>query len=156
MTEEKIKHFVRVSETDLIGQKHLFMALTKIKGVSQNFADSICKVLKIPLTKKTGTLSDSEIELISNFMKKPHSIPTWQFNRIKDFESGENIHLTSSKLKLMKEFDIKRIRKNKSYKGMRHSWGLPVRGQRTRGNFRKGKTVGVQKKKVAGAKGKKG
>ena len=31
---------------------------------------------------------------------------------------------------------------------MRHAFGLPVRGQRTRGHFRKGKSVGVQKKKI--------
>ena len=38
------------------------------------------------------------------------------------------------------------MKKIKSYKGMRHAYGLPVRGQRTRGNFRKGVTVGVMKK----------
>jgi ribosomal protein S13 len=38
---------------------------------------------------------------------------------------------------------------------MRHAFGLPVRGQRTRGNFRKGVAVGVMKKatKVAAAAG---
>jgi len=49
---------------------------------------------------------------------------------------------------MQKEFDIKRFRKMKSYRGLRHANKLPVRGQRTRSNFRaKGKTVGVRKKK---------
>ena len=53
-------------------------------------------------------------------------------------------------LKLRKEFDLKRLKKIKSYKGIRHSLGLPVRGQRTRSNARtkrgKRKTVGALKK----------
>jgi len=56
-------------------------------------------------------------------------------------------------LKLRKEFDIKRLKKVKSYRGMRHAFGLPVRGQRTRSHFRKGRSVGVQKKKVKPQKG---
>jgi small subunit ribosomal protein S13 len=45
---------------------------------------------------------------------------------------------------------MKRIR---SYKGVRHSLGLPVRGQRTRSNFRKnkGKVLGVKRKEGAKA-----
>jgi small subunit ribosomal protein S13 len=44
--------------------------------------------------------------------------------------------------------DIKNLRKMKCYRGVRHSLGLPVRGQKTRSNFRKGKTVGVRKKGI--------
>jgi len=43
------------------------------------------------------------------------------------------------------------MKKTKSYKGLRHQWGLPVRGQRTKANFRKNKgksSLGVQKKRV--------
>mgnify|MGYP003994385531 CR=1 FL=1 len=49
-------------------------------------------------------------------------------------------------LKLRKEFDIKRLKKIKSYKGVRHNYNLPVRGQRTKANFRKNR-------KKSGAKG---
>jgi small subunit ribosomal protein S13 len=49
---------------------------------------------------------------------------------------------------MKKEFDIKRLRKIKSYRGIRHASKLPVRGQRTRANFRrKGHAVGVKRKK---------
>ena len=50
---------------------------------------------------------------------------------------------------LKKDFDIKRLKKIKSYKGFRHSSKLPLRGQRTKGNFRKNraKSVGIKKKK---------
>jgi len=51
---------------------------------------------------------------------------------------------------LRREFDIKRLRKIKSYKGIRHAVGLPVRGQRTKANFRRNRkpSVAAAKKKV--------
>ena len=44
--------------------------------------------------------------------------------------------------------DLRRLKKIKSNRGLRHQWGLPVRGQRTKSNFRrsKGKAVGVKRK----------
>jgi small subunit ribosomal protein S13 len=40
------------------------------------------------------------------------------------------------------------MKKIRSYKGMRHAYGLPVRGQRTKSKFRKnkGKVKGVKRK----------
>jgi len=75
-------------------------------------------------------------------------------NRRKDYETGEDKHLLSSDLAFTKDNDIKMLKKIKSYKGMRHAFGLPVRGQRTRSNFRrnKGKVTGVQKKKIKSGK----
>ena len=156
MEEQKIKHFVRISETDLEGKKPIVRALTKIYGVGANYANSICTALNLQKTKITGTLSESELKQIEEMLKNPGKIPKWQLNRQKDIDTGDAIHLTTSKLRLTKDNDIKRMKKNKSYRGMRHSWGQPVRGQRTRSNFRRGKTVGVQKKKLAPAGGKKG
>ena len=64
-------------------------------------------------------------------------------------ETGENKHLTGSDLELRNEFDIKRLKKIRVYRGYRHMARLPVRGQRTRGHFRKNraKGVGIKKKK---------
>ena len=45
--------------------------------------------------------------------------------------------------------DLKRMKMIKCYRGMRHAFGLPVRGQRTKSNFRKNKgkaSLGVVKK----------
>jgi small subunit ribosomal protein S13 len=54
-------------------------------------------------------------------------------------------------LELQKEFDIKRLKKIKSYRGFRHMSGLPCRGQRTKSNFRKNrrKGAGIKKKNKA-------
>jgi len=75
-------------------------------------------------------------------------------NRRRDLETNENKHLIVADLDYTRENDIKRLRKLKTYKGDRHSKGLPARGQRTRSNFRKNKgkvTLGVQRKKVEAA-----
>ena len=73
------------------------------------------------------------------------------YNRRFDRDDGTNKHYFGTDLDLAKEFDIKRYKKIRSYKGLRHALGQPVRGQRTRSHFRrKGKSIGV--KKVAGGK----
>jgi small subunit ribosomal protein S13 len=44
--------------------------------------------------------------------------------------------------------DLNRLRKTRSYRGIRHELGLPVRGQRTKSSFRTGRTIGVSRKKA--------
>jgi small subunit ribosomal protein S18e len=43
--------------------------------------------------------------------------------------------------------DLERMKKIKLHKGLRHYFGLRVRGQHTCSTGRRGKTVGVTKKK---------
>jgi small subunit ribosomal protein S18e len=43
--------------------------------------------------------------------------------------------------------DLERKRKCKKHRGLRHFWGVRVRGQRTKSTGRCGKTLGVQRKK---------
>ncbi|MHA1722752.1 MAG: 30S ribosomal protein S13, partial [Candidatus Baldrarchaeia archaeon] len=52
-----------------------------------------------------------------------------------------------SDLVLTIKSDIDRMKKIKSWKGIRHALGLKVRGQRTRTTGRGGRTIGVTKKK---------
>ena len=144
----ELKYFVRIANTDLEGNKSISYALPKIKGIGYNFAMAICKVLNLDIDKKTGYLTEEEIKNINNIIKDPDKIPSWMYNRKKDIETGKNRLIIGSDLKLNKEFDIKRLKKIKSYVGMRHASGQPVRGQRTRSNFRKGTAVGVIKKKI--------
>jgi len=142
--EEKI---VRILSKDIEGRMKLYPGLTKIKGVSWTLSNAICKVLKIDKDRKIGSLTKEEISKISEFIKNP-KLPSYLHNRRSDFETGEDKHLTGGDLELRKDFDIKRLKKIKSYKGYRHMSGLPLRGQRTRSNFRKnkGKRVGIKKK----------
>jgi len=143
--DEKI---VRILSKDIEGKTKIYPGLTKIKGISWTLSNVICKLLKIDKTKKIGALTGEEISEISNFVKESGKIPTYMLNRKKDFETGEDKHLLGVDLELRKEFDIKRLKKIKSYRGFRHMVGLPLRGQRTKSNFRKNrrKGAGIKKK----------
>ncbi len=148
MVDKNFKYLVRIANTDLDGNKPIYPALRKIKGVSFAFSNAVCRLSNVDPGKKVGYLSDDEVKKLDDVLKNLSGIPKWLFNRRKDYEDGNDKHLLTSTLKLTKEFDIKRLQKTKTYRGMRHSFGLPVRGQRTKGHFRKGKSIGVQKNRI--------
>jgi small subunit ribosomal protein S13 len=137
---------VRIISTDIPGSKRLIAGLTRIKGVSWALANAVCNVLKLDKDKKVNEVSKEEIEKITSFFQKPQ-IPEFMLNRRKDFETGENKHIVGSDLRLRTEFDIKRLKKIKCFRGLRHSAGQPVRGQRTKAHFRENKAIGVAKRK---------
>jgi len=140
---------VRIMQTDIPGHKKILTGLTYIKGVSWAISNAICKILKLDENKKIVELNETEINLITEFLKNP-KLPGFLLNRRKDFETGKDSHLIGSDLDMRKEFDIRRLKKIRSYRGLRHALGQPTRGQRTRSHFRsKGKkrAVGVTKKK---------
>lgn len=141
----KEENLIRILSTDLPAEKKVYSALTKIKGISWSFSNALCHKLGIDKNKRILDLSEKEIEAISKFAKKPE-LPVFLLNRKKELETGENQHLVTSDLDLKHEFDIKKLKKIKSYKGVRHILGQPVRGQRTKSHFRKNKTVGVRRK----------
>jgi len=145
---------VRILGKDIRGDNKLIVGLTKIKGISWAFANAVCGILKIDGNTRVQAVGEKDIERIEKFMQNPQ-VPTFLMNRQKDFEDGENKHISGSDLRLRTEFDIKRLRKIKSYKGIRHGLGLPVRGQRTKSHFRKNRkksgAVGVTKKPVVAA-----
>ncbi|NCO11574.1 30S ribosomal protein S13 [Candidatus Pacearchaeota archaeon CG_4_9_14_0_2_um_filter_39_13] len=144
-TEETL---VRIFNKDLPGSKNIYSGLTKIKGISWAVSSAICIKSKVDKVKRIRDLNREEITRIEEVMKD-FNFPHFLKNRQKDFDSGENKHILAVDLDLRNEFDIKRLKKIKSYRGMRHSLKLPVRGQRTRSHFRKsGIAVGVRKPKT--------
>jgi small subunit ribosomal protein S13 len=155
---DEVKHIVRIASTDLIGAKAIKVALTKIKGIGVVYSNMVCRLANIPIDKKTGLLNSSEIERLNDVLLHAgkYSIPEWMMNRRKDWETGKTGHLINSDLDFTHEQDLRRLKKIKSYRGIRHSVGLTVRGQRTKSNFRrnKGKVVGVKRKTEAKAGGK--
>jgi len=149
---ENIKYFVRIASTDLVGGKSIIMSLRKIKGVNFMLANAICSSAGIQKFKKTGTLSESEIKSIEEVLKDPLAlgVPVWMLNRRHDYDTGEDKHIITSALDFTKEFDLRRLKKIKSNRGFRHAWRLPLRGQRTKSNFRSNKrktALGVKRKK---------
>lgn len=150
--QKDYKHIIRVVNTDLDGSKKVYHALQKIKGVGFMMSNAVCAFSKVSKDKKAGAMTPDEVVRLEKVLKNPiaSGIPTWMLNRRKDYETGEDIQLLGADLKFQVDNDIKILKKIKSNIGMRHAWGLPVRGQSTKSNFRnkKGKTsLGVKRKK---------
>ncbi|MBN1157449.1 30S ribosomal protein S13 [Candidatus Woesearchaeota archaeon] len=152
---QELRYIVRIANTDLVGSKNILFAMGKIKGISVMLANAFLGVAGIEKDKRAGALTDAEIQKLNDVISNPakYNIPEWLFNRRKDPETGEDIHLLAGDLRFNTENDIKLMKKTRSYKGIRHSLGLTVRGQRTKANFRRNKgrvSLGVQRKKTEG------
>ncbi|MEM2210322.1 MAG: 30S ribosomal protein S13 [Nitrososphaerales archaeon] len=143
----EFRHIVRIAGKDLDGTKKVVAALADIKGIGQNLAHAILNALKIDSKLRLGSLSEAQISEIEQSLKdlRKIGIPTWAFNRRKDLETGGDFHIIGSDLELTVRSDIQREMSIGSWRGVRHSLGLKVRGQRTRTTGRKGATVGVKK-----------
>jgi len=125
----------------------MIVGLTQIRGVGYMFANTILNVLKINPGQRIGYLSPEQIKSIENVIKNPSTsnFPSWFLNRRKDVETGEDKHLITSDIAFTVRNDIEREKTSGSWRGIRHMFGLKVRGQRTRCTGRKGGAVGVAK-----------
>jgi len=141
------QHIVRIAGNDIMGDKKAIVGLTQIRGIGFTFANAILDSLKIDSNSNIGNLTDSQVQSIENIVKNPSSanFPNWFFNRRKDLESGKDLHLITSDIILTVRNDIEREKTVNSWRGIRHMFGLKVRGQRTRTTGRKGGAVGVKK-----------
>ena len=124
----------RIKGVDIPNEKRIEIALTYIEGIGLTTSRKILNITKINPDKRAKDLTDTEIAEINSAISSLE-IPI----------EGE--------LRRMVNSDIRRLKEIKSYRGLRHQQGLPVRGQRTRTNARtrkgKRKTVGGQKRKLA-------
>ena len=145
--EKHEERIVRILSKDIEGKVKIYAGLTQIKGISWAFSNALCKKLGMDKDKKVGELTEEEIKKITDFIKNPE-VPNHLLNRRRDIGTGEEKHLTGTDLDLRKDFDIKKLKKIKSYRGLRHTVRLPLRGQRTKANFRtnRKKGSGIKKK----------
>ena len=125
----------------------MIVGLTQIRGVGYMFANTILNVLKINHDQRIGHLSPEQVNSIESIIKNPSAsnFPSWFLNRRKDVETGEDKHLLTSDIAFTVRNDIEREKTSGSWRGIRHMFGLKVRGQRTRCTGRKGGAVGVAK-----------
>ncbi len=149
----EFRHIVRLGGTDLDGTKKLIYGLTKIRGVGVSLANAIAKAAELKAEMRIGNLTEAEVEKIEDIVADPtkYGIPPRLVNRRKDLESGRDIHLVGPDLALRVKSDIDFMKDLRTWKGIRHSLGLKVRGQRTRTTGRMGKAVGVRKKLLIAA-----
>ena len=149
----EINYIVRVVGKDLDGTRPVSEAIQGLKGIGHRtgliIANKFNKEHNVPLEKKLGDLTPQEVKQLEDIVANPanHGLPKWALNRRKDYDTGEDKHLTMNDLDFQLRNDFQRLAEIKSYKGLRHMWGLTVRGQKTKSTHRgKGGTVGVSKK----------
>ena len=147
MSSQEYRHIVRIAGKDIPGTKKTIIGISQVKGMGYNFAKSVLDILKINPNSNIGFLTESQVEEIEKAMKNPSSvnIPSWFLNRRKDIDSGKDLHLITSDIDFNVRNDIEREKNMNSWRGFRHTYGLKVRGQRTRTTGRKGGAVGVRK-----------
>ncbi len=106
----------RISNTDIPENKHIVISLTYIYGIGRVLAEKILKKAKIDCHKKTSLLNNEELSRLRNIIQEEHK--------------------TEGRLREEIRGNIKRLKEIHSYRGLRHSKNLPVRGQNTRQNAR--------------------
>merc|ERR1712050_355256 len=146
---EKFQHILRVMNTNIDGRRKIMFAMTAIKGVGRRFSNVCLKKADIDLSKRAGELTEEEVERVITIMSNPrqYKIPDWFLNRQKDTKDGKYSQVMSNTLDNKLSEDLERLKKIRAHRGLRHYWGLRVRGQHTKTTGRRGRTVGVSKKK---------
>ena len=145
------KYIIRLSDTDVDGEKNVVYGLSSVKGIGIHMANLIADETKNDKNIKMGDLKDDQIDKLQQAIDNvANSAPHWMLNHRKDYETVKDIHLIGSEIDMRLRDEINIMKKIRSYRGIRHERGLPVRGQRTRANNRKGLALGVSKKRVQG------
>ena len=140
---------MRIFNSNIDGKQKIPFALRKIKGIGRRFAFVVCQKAGLDVNRRCGTLTDPEIEKVIDVVSKPleYDIPAWFLNRKKDVKEGTDTQQVANNWDTKIREDLERMKKMKLHKGLRHYFGLKVRGQHTCSTGRRGKTVGVSKKK---------
>lgn len=135
--------------TNIDGRIKVPFALTSIKGVGRRFSFVCLRKADIDTNKRAGELTEEEVDRAINIVNNPrqYKIPDWFLNRQKDNKDGKYSQVTSNGLDNKLREDFERLKKIRSHRGLRHYWGVRVRGQHTKTTGRRGRTVGVSKKK---------
>ncbi len=120
----------RIAGVDLPDEKRIDIGLTYLYGIGRRNVVPVLKEAGIDAARRMKTLTEEEINHLAKIIEKNYSVEGDLRRSVAD--------------------SIKRLIEIRSYRGIRHSRRLPVRGQRTRTNARtkRGKrmTVGALKK----------
>ncbi|MCF7916394.1 MAG: 30S ribosomal protein S13 [Candidatus Omnitrophica bacterium] len=106
----------RILGVDIPKDKKIKISLRYIYGVGPKKADEILENTGIDPERKAGELKEDETSKLARYIQSNYTV------------EGE--------LRRQVSQDIRRLIEIKTYRGMRHKKGLPVRGQRTRCNAR--------------------
>jgi len=123
---------MRISGISLPDDKRVDISLTYLYGIGRSNVVAILQRAKVDASKRMKDLTDEEQKVIAKILEEYK------------LEGDLRADVTGN---------IKRLKEIGSYRGTRHTKGLPGRGQRTRSNARtkRGKrmTIGAIKKELA-------
>ena len=147
MMGQEFQHILRILNTNVEGRRNVVFALTKIKGLGRRFANLICKKAEVDVDKRAGELTADEIEKLVAIIQSPKQfkIPLWFLNRQKDFKTGKYSQVFAQAFDAKLREDIERMKKIRAHRGLRHWWGIRVRGQHTKTTGRRAIAHGVGK-----------
>ena len=106
----------RIAGVDIPRDKQIQVSLQYIYGIGSTSSQKILAQTGINPVTKTDDLTEEEV------------------NRLREFIARE--YMVEGDLKKEVNFNIRRLIDIGSYRGVRHRYNLPVRGQRTRTNAR--------------------
>jgi len=120
----------RLLGVDIPNDKKIVISLTYLYGIGPQTARDLCRKAGVDPETRARDLTDQDNSSIQTIIERDYTV-----------EGPLRRHVQQC---------ITRLREIKSYRGIRHRIGLPVRGQRTKTNAR---TRKGPKKTVAGKKG---
>lgn len=134
MMPENFQHMIRVMNTNLDGMQKVVYALTAIKGCGRRYAVLCCKMAEIDINKRAGELTEDDVKKLVTVMQNPrqYRVPDWFLNRQKDPKDGKFAQMLSNHLDQKFRDDLERLKKIRAHRGIRHYWGVRVRGQHTK------------------------
>ena len=120
----------RIVGVDIPNDKPVGIALTYIYGIGRYTAELICEKAKVDFAIRVKDLTDDQLGAVRN--------------AISHFKNEGDLRREVA-------LNIKRLSEIGCYRGVSHSSGLPVRGQRTKTNARtrKGPRKTIANKKMA-------
>ena len=118
----------RILGVDLPRNKIMKIALRALYGVGPKVSVDVLTKSGIDLTKNSNDITEDEVQRIRKSL---------------------DVYAVEGDLRREVGLNIKRLKDLGCYRGVRHRWGLPVRGQRTNTNARtrKGRAVAIAGKK---------
>lgn len=106
----------RIANINLPENKRIEVGLTYVFGIGPSISKKILSSANVDANTRVKDLTDEEVERIRQFISK-------------NFKVEGDLRTEVSQ-------NIKRLKEINSYRGARHTHGLPVRGQRTKTNAR--------------------
>lgn len=122
---------MRIAGVTIPDEKRVDIALGYIYGIGRSNVYEVLQKAEVAAEKRAHTLTEDEIKRLTKVLEK---------------------YKIEGDLKAEIAANVRRLRDIGAYRGIRHTRGLPSRGQRTRSNARtkRGKrvTIGAIKKEV--------